>query len=207
MNPSDPATILQRVCGALSTGETEAAAEVLRREYPFTPPDKTKKQEPGFSLAMRIFHRDGYIDRYSGQRLVFPGALRMLSLLLPTEFPYHPNWRMDQAHLAFWELTPTLDHVVPMARGGADTEENLVTTSMLRNSAKSNWLLEDLGWKLLPAEPQAEWDGLLGWFMQAVEAAGVSQLPKRVGEWYGAAKVVLDNGCIPPGDEHVRGTG
>jgi 5-methylcytosine-specific restriction endonuclease McrA len=207
MSPSDPATILQRVCGALSTGETATAAEVLRREYPFAPPDQSNERKSGYMVATRIFHRDGFIDRYSGQRLVFPGALRMLSLLLPTEFPYHPNWRMDQTHPAFWELTATLDHVVPIARGGADTEENLVTTSMLRNSAKSNWLLEDLGWKLRPVQPQEEWDGLLNWFVQTVKAAGDSQLPARVREWYGAAKAVLDNGCIPPGDDHVRGTG
>ena len=40
----------------------------------------------------------------------------------------------------------TIDHVIPVARGGADDESNVVTTSMLRNSAKSNWLLDEVGW-------------------------------------------------------------
>jgi HNH endonuclease len=51
---------------------------------------------------------------------------------------------------AFWEVGATIDHVVPVTRGGADDESNWVTTSMARNSAKMNWTLEELGWTLHP---------------------------------------------------------
>ncbi|HEX6641798.1 MAG TPA: HNH endonuclease, partial [Thermoanaerobaculia bacterium] len=64
-----------------------------------------------------------------------------------------------------WELCPTLDHVVPIARGGSDDESNWVTTSMLRNSAKANWTLEELGWTVLPDEQLRKWDGLTNWFV------------------------------------------
>ena len=101
--------------------------------------------------------------------MVFPGTLRAISLLLPTEFPYQRNWRQSETHPAFWELFPTIDHVVPLARGGSDGKENVVTTSMVRNAAKANWLLRELGWSEELAPPRAGWDGLLPWFLIALE--------------------------------------
>jgi hypothetical protein len=100
---------------------------------------------------------------------VFPGALRVLSHLLPQEFPCHPNWKMSGTHPAFWELFPTIDHVVPVARGGADSEDNWVTASMSRNAAKALWTLEELGWHLLPPG-DSSWDGLTGWCLDFVDA-------------------------------------
>ncbi len=48
---------------------------------------------------------------------------------------------------------------------GKDDESNWVTTSMLRNSAKANWTLDELGWVLLPDEQLNKWDGLTDWFV------------------------------------------
>lgn len=87
---------------------------------------------------------------------------------MPEEFPAHPNWDMSESHIVYWELFPTIDHVIPLARGGPDDEMNWVTTSMLRNSAKSNWTLEELGWKLLPPGSTREWDGLMRWSYEFV---------------------------------------
>ena len=41
--------------------------------------------------------------------------------------------------MVYWEFFTTVDHLVPVARGGGDDENNRVTTSMLHNGAKSNW--------------------------------------------------------------------
>ncbi len=132
--------------------------------------------------------RDGFIDRYTGQRLIFPGVLRVLSLLLPRDFPFHPHWRTTETHPAFWELSPTLDHVVPIAFGGADDESNLVTTSMLRNSAKANWTLEELGWKLYPAGRYEDWDGLTAWFREYVAAHEDCLRDRAIARWYRLAR-------------------
>jgi len=59
-------------------------------------------------------------------------------------------------------LFPTIDHVVPVARGGADDETNWVATSMLRNSANANWTLAELGWALRPASRDDTWDSMIG---------------------------------------------
>ena len=112
------------------------------------PVPATRRYSPYQSC--QVFIRDGFIDRYAGTRLVFPGALRILSIEMPKEFPFHPNWKMSESHIVYWELFPTIDHVVPVSKGGADEEQNWVSTSMLRNNAKSNWTLEELGWELKP---------------------------------------------------------
>lgn len=136
---------MDTICRALSQGDHKQAASIASAEYPFVAPAKVKRRYTETEM-MRVFVRDGFIDRYSGQRLVFPGTLRLLSQLMPEQFPAHKNWKMSESHVVFWELFPTIDHVVPVARGGADEERNWVTTSMLRNSAKAQWTLDELGW-------------------------------------------------------------
>src|SRR5262249_834479 len=114
----------------------------------------------------RVFIRDGFVDRYTGQRLVFPPVLRMISSALPEKFPYHPNWKTPVTHPAYWEIGATIHHVVPITRGGADEPGNWVTASMGRNSAKMNWTLAELGWELQDPGDFAAWDGLLSWYIE-----------------------------------------
>jgi hypothetical protein len=152
------------VCEALSNGARSDAISLLRR-YPFDPKQTTVRKY-GKDVLARVFVRDGFLDRYSGERLIFPPVLRLLSLILPAEFPYHPNWKTTVKHPAFWELGATIDHVIPVTRGGKNDESNLVTTSMVRNSAKLSYTIEELGWTLHKPGIFDEWDGLLRWFLQ-----------------------------------------
>ena len=62
----------------------------------------------------------------------------------------------------------TIDHVVPVACGGANDGSNWVCTSMRSNQIKAHWRLEDLGWTLYPPGDPAQWDGLLAWFRQVI---------------------------------------
>ena len=165
---SDKSAVIQRICEALLENRREDAQCIARTEYPFEGQESAVRRYTAFQCT-QIFVRDGFTDRYSGQRLIFPGTLRLLSKLLPEEFPAHPNWKMTQSHLVYYELFPTIDHVIPIARGGKDDQSNWVTTSMLRNSAKSNWTLEELGWQLVPAGCIEEWDGLMHMFLAFVE--------------------------------------
>ena len=108
--------------------------------------------------------RDGFIDRYSGDRLIFLPVFRILSAVLPSDFPYHPNWKTDVTHPAYWEIAATVDHLVPVTRGGTDDESNLIATSMAHNFAKMNWTLEELGWHLRRPGDLQKSDGLIHWF-------------------------------------------
>jgi len=81
-------------------------------------------------------------------------------------FPFHTNWKMSNCHIAYWNYMPTYDHVIPIARGGMDKEENIVTTSQIMNSAKSNFLIDELGWELYNPGKIDEWDGMMQWYIQ-----------------------------------------
>jgi 5-methylcytosine-specific restriction endonuclease McrA len=118
--------------------------------------------------------------------------LRVLSLLLEEAFPYHRNWKQSETHPAFWELYPTIDHIVPVARGGADDESNIVTISMVRNSTKSNWLLDEVGWSAQLAPVVPEWDGLVRWFDQTSKAHDRLMNDKVIKQW----RKALDNAGV-----------
>jgi hypothetical protein len=185
----EKAAIIEAVCNAVSRRD-EVAAILAAKQYPFALQANAGR---GYSVleATRVFVRDGFVDRYSGERLVNPAVLRILSNLFPSEFPFHKNWKMDETHPAYWELVPTVDHLIPIARGGEDSEANWITTSMLRNSAKANWTLDELGWHLLPAGDISKWDGLTGWLIRYIEDQGPQSHDTYVIQWCKAARKAL----------------
>jgi hypothetical protein len=185
----DRADVIARVCDALGLDEAVRAREVAGREYPFVPQANAGRRR-SFTKAeyLRIFSRDNFIDRYSGTRLVFPGTLHLLSHVLPEEFPAHPNWKVAVSHIMYWELFPTIDHVVPVARGGPDDDTNWVTTSMLLNQQKSFSTLEELGWTKRPVTKGLDWDGRFEWFMRFVKAQPHLRENDKVDAWYQAGR-------------------
>lgn len=124
----DKTAVLAAVCGALTDGQSANAAAILRSRYPFVPLSNVGRRY-SVRQSFSIFVRDGFIDRYSGARRVFPATPRLISKRLPEVFPFQSNWRTDACHFAYWELSPTIDHPLPVSRGGADDESNWVTTS------------------------------------------------------------------------------
>lgn len=183
---TERALVIADVCNALTAGLVESAVSALKRDYPFAPQAVTKR-EYGARESTRVFVRDGFIDRYTGERLVFPPVLRAVSLMLPNQFPFHPNWKTDLTHPAFWEIGATIDHLVPVSRGGADDESNWVTTSMARNSAKLNWTLDQLGWTLQPVGDFKIWDGLVHWFVEFALANPAILGSGSMKQWHRAA--------------------
>lgn len=176
------AKTIEGICELLFQNDAEGAAAHLRADWPFSPvsPAKAGLDE---KQRMKVFIRDGFVDRYSGSRLVFPGTLRLIHKLMhefevkeadeygklylsDTLFPFQKNWDMSETHMAFWELLPTIDHKIPLARGGEHVIDNWMTTSQLQNSIKSNWTLEMLRWEVFDSGSMAEWDGLTGWFLE-----------------------------------------
>ena len=180
------AEILTEICGTLIAGDGARASLIATTEYGYEKHPFSGRKYTEYE-STQVFVRDGFLDRYTGGKLVFPGTLRLLSRLMPNEFPAHPNWKMSESHIVYWELFPTVDHVKSVARGGADNEANWVTTSMIRNSTKSNWTLEGLGWQLLPMGDFREWDGLVGWFMKYIEKDPTHLQDAYIKRWHRAA--------------------
>jgi hypothetical protein len=135
-----------------------------------------------------LFEQDRFTDRYSGERLVFPGVLRVISHLFPEAFPYHPNWKYGAGHTWYWELYPTVDHVDST---GPDSADNWVTTSMIWNLKKSNISLQEHGWALHQVPSSADWDGLLRWYVEYISTHNALLALPALKRWYSAAKKAL----------------
>lgn len=79
-----------------------------------------------------------------------------------------------------------------MQGGGTNDYDNLVCTSMLRNSEKTNFTLEELGWCIYPPGDYHDWDGMTNWFIQYVIENGYLMESNYIKKWYIAAKSVLN---------------
>lgn len=182
----DKVDALAAVCTKLAADALDDAASILRRDFPFSPEPITPRQY-GPLESTRIFVRDGFVDRYTGERLIYPPVFRILSFVLPDEFPFHPAWRADATHPAYWEHGATIDHVIPVSRGGADEPSNWVTTSVAHQGTKGELTLEELGWTLQPPGPPGRWDGMLGWFLQYTAAHPHTLAYASIRQWQRAA--------------------
>ena len=87
--------------------------------------------------------------------------------------------------MIYWDLFPTIDHLIPLARGGKDIFDNLITTSMIRNSAKSNWTIEEIGWTLHPKGHLDNWDGLVHYFLELTNKNSYYEKDNYVRNWKG----------------------
>ena len=179
--------IIKEAFDELQKGRTSKAEDILKNVYPFVP-IAVEKRSYKLQDKMRIFMRDHFIDRYSGDKLVNPGVLKLFSVRMQEAFPYHPHWKMDETHIAYWELTPTIDHINPLALGGADSEENWITTSMLHNQIKSNWTLEQIGWSIKENLADESWDGLTKDFVRYVDEYPELLKDTYIAKWYKESK-------------------
>lgn len=178
----DNVSVLVEVCRRLELDDRLGAEDVLDGGYPFTQPTNAGRNYSLRQMATQ-FLLDGFIDRYSGDRLVAPPVLRLLSLNMPDKFPYHRNWKMTETHSAYWDLCPTIDHVIPVAREGVDDPSNWATTSMARNAAKGSSTLDQIGWTLYPPGDLNQWDGLTSWFTRYVSTHPEHLTNRFVSDW------------------------
>jgi hypothetical protein len=185
--------VLEQVCNLLSAGKQDDAQGMLIGQYPHqhTVLDKRKWTD---KQKLKLYKEDGFIDRYTGQRLLFPGVLHILTAVLGDAFPFHPRWKMTKCHVAYWHYIPTCDHEIPIARGkengGVDTADNIVTSSQSTNSAKSNFTLEELGWTLREPGKLSDWDGMMSWFETYVAENPDVLTDKYVNRWAKTLKSV-----------------
>ena len=202
MAPDSKAKRLASICHLLASAQFEAAAQQLRVQCPSEPtvavpvggragkhwPPGRSDRRYSDSQKTSLFLRDGFVDRYSGELLVFPGVLRLLSHYFPSEFSYHPNWKYGAGHSWYWELYPTVDH---LDSAGKDSEENWMTTSMMWNLRKSNGPLADHGWQLRQPETTTGWDGLLRWYLQYIADRPELMRVPILRKWYKAGSSAL----------------
>lgn len=186
----EKSTIISEIVTMLLDGNNEDAKAIICNDYPHIVYD-IEKRSYTMTDKMEQFIRDGFVDRYTGERLLNPGILKVLSSYFPEEFPFHPHWKMTETHMAYWELIPTIDHIYPIAKGGHDVKENWVTTSMKNNSIKSNYTIDEIHWSLYPRGDINEWDGLTKAFIKLVDDDRDLLKDNYIKGWYNISKKLM----------------
>jgi 5-methylcytosine-specific restriction endonuclease McrA len=186
---SDAARFLDAAVSAHMSGRRRIAAELIQltntpvlREYieslwgaksPYVrvqqvpgsaPQVKDEAKEglrmPGVEIRRQLIERDGYHCRFCGIPVIPVEVRKKLAATYPEELPWG-NTNASQ-HAAFQVLWMQFDHIVPHARGGDNSIENLVIACAGCNFARMNWTLEEVGL----SDPRGRepvrslWDGL-----------------------------------------------
>ncbi len=173
------------VTDSLMKNDVSGAKEIVDTHYPHRSISYNKRKLSAFE-KLSLFIRDGFIDCYTGDQLIFPNVLRLISFNLTTSFPYHTNWKMSECHIAYWEFIPTCDHIVPIARDGSDSYENLVTTSMKNNLLKSNSLIAEIGFSIHEKGNLENWNGLIDWYKSYIQDKSIEFFDDSMKRWHNA---------------------
>jgi 5-methylcytosine-specific restriction endonuclease McrA len=123
-------------------------------------------------LRVTVFRRDRFTCRYCGTRVIPEPILRLLAHVHPRAIPHNINWKAGLTHRAIPILSAEVDHLVPIARGGAPLDlENLRTACPPCNTRKWDLTLAEVGMKDMPTST-SPWDGLTSLYRPLWEAAG-----------------------------------
>jgi 5-methylcytosine-specific restriction endonuclease McrA len=128
------------------------------------------------SVQVEVYFRDHWLCTYCHRPTVFPPAFELLTESIASELPdipiaiYDGLWRRDKAPLLD-ELAACIDHIQPLADGGAHDVSNFTTCCARCNARKSNrsavdYLKENPPWEVKGkyGEPK-DWDGLASLFV------------------------------------------
>ena len=86
MRKQSHADIIKEVCKKITDLDVDVAKEILNKKYPHEELKNAGRQYNEF-IKTKIFRRDGFIDQYSGEKLIYPPVLKILSVLMKKEFP------------------------------------------------------------------------------------------------------------------------
>ena len=108
-----------------------------------------------------VFQRDGFRCQYCGRRVVLTPVMQLMSFVFGAEvFPFNAWFKTGEVHPAVVALAAAVDHREPVAFGGMNFDENLVTACNPCNLAKRNVG----GWQPRKPTPDDDWDGLTRYY-------------------------------------------
>jgi 5-methylcytosine-specific restriction endonuclease McrA len=110
-------------------------------------------------LQAAIFARDRYTCRYCDTRTVLIPVMYAISALYGSIFKAHRYWRRDETDIAYWTYATSVEHIVPVKRGGTNDPDNVITACWHCNEEKGTHTLLQLDWNVRPIAERA-WDGL-----------------------------------------------
>lgn len=123
------------------------------------PSTERKLRMPAKAFQASVFIRDRYFCRYCNKSTVALPVMNAIAAIYPMTYRLHPHWKATETDVSFWIDMASLDHIIPLTRGGTNETSNLATSCWRCNELKGGSLLTEIGWTI--QRPQAmDWDGL-----------------------------------------------
>lgn len=115
---------------------------------------------PNKQAEIQLLKRDGHFCRFCGIPVIRKEVRNKLHHIYPNAIPWGRS--NNEQHAGFQALWVQYDHIIPHARGGQTTLENLIITCAPCNYGRMNYLLEEVGLTLKDKENPnpTSWDGL-----------------------------------------------
>jgi hypothetical protein len=136
------------------------------------------------SLQFSVFFRDHWLCRYCLGSVFFNPTLKLLEDLSPGHGYYHPHSKTGERLTLFQNRFASADHIVPVADGGQNVEDNLVTACWKCNLKKGDGDPSDFKVLDVPeAHISVKWDGLASIYPKLPGAKPI--WIKIIGQYYG----------------------
>lgn len=115
---------------------------------------------PNKSTQIELLQRDGFYCRFCRIPVIRKEVREHFKKIYPKAMTWGKT--NQSQHAAFQAMWLQFDHIVPHARGGKTTHENMVITCAPCNYGRMNFLLEEIGISLAEIQVPSleEWDGL-----------------------------------------------
>ncbi|WP_142847924.1 HNH endonuclease [Telmatospirillum sp. J64-1] len=128
---------------------------------PYLPPEaRVKSRMPNAAEEQRLIEHWGYRCAFCGIPLVHTRVRKRAVKAYPDAVSWG-NQNILQ-HAAFMALWMQFDHILPHARGGDNSFENIVVTCAACNFGRMNYTLEEMGLEDPRRRPveRTDWNGL-----------------------------------------------
>ena len=118
------------------------------------------KRMPNKQGERELLQRDGHFCRFCGIPVIRKEVRSALHKMYSEAIPWGKT--NSEQHAAFQAMWVQYDHLIPHARGGRTTLENMVITCAPCNYGRMNFLVEEVGLTLEPKDSinTLKWDGL-----------------------------------------------
>jgi 5-methylcytosine-specific restriction endonuclease McrA len=120
-------------------------------------------------IQLLVWKRDHWTCRYCNQPVFFNPTLKIFEEISPGHGYYHPHGKRSIRHSFIDKRTASIDHIIPLKKGGSNSIDNYVTACWDCNLKYGEKTFDEGKPKPLPINEDAakvNWDGFSSLYLK-----------------------------------------